>query len=232
VKVAEQITLGDIRIEVEYRRIKNIRLTVYPPEGRVHISAPLSTNPEFIRNFAASKLQWIEKHRTQYRNRSRTDGNFRNQAIQYVWGTAFELELFERKGHPKIVIEGGRMRMYVRPDSTRAKKQELLDKWYRRILRETVPGLIKKWEPLIGVTVTGFYVRKMKSHWGSCNYNRQTLRLNSELAKRSPECLEYVIVHEMTHMIEPTHNRNFYRLMNAFMPTWRAIRKKMNTGEL
>jgi predicted metal-dependent hydrolase len=230
--MTEQLTLGNIRIDIEYKKVKNLRITVYPPEGRVRISAPLSASPERIRDFAASKLQWIEKYRLRYRNRVRTGAALRDHALQYVWGAPLELELIERKGHPKIVIEGGRMRMFVRPDSAEAKKQELLDKWYRRALQETAPGLIQKWAPLIGVTVTGFYVRKMKSHWGSCNYSRRTIRLNSELAKRSPDCLEYVIIHELIHMIEPSHNRNFYRLMGAFMPAWKTVRKKMNTGEL
>jgi predicted metal-dependent hydrolase len=225
--MAEQLTLGDIRIEVEYKQVKNIRLTVYPPEGKVRISAPLSANLETVRNFAASKLPWIEKHRLLYRRHPRS-GGLQDHGIQYVWGVPLELELIERKGHPKIAVEGKRMRIYVRPGSTMIKKQELLDKWYRRILQETAPGLIKKWEPLIGVSVRALYIRKMKSHWGSCNYSRQTIRLNSELVKRSPECLEYVIVHEMIHMIEPTHSRNFYRLINAFMPAWKAIRKQMN----
>jgi predicted metal-dependent hydrolase len=226
--MAEQLTLGDVRIEVEYKRVKNIRLTVYPAEGKVRISAPLSASRKTVRDFAASKLPWIEKRRLLYRSRT----GLREPAVQYVWGIPLEPEIIERRGHPKIVIEGNRMRIYLRPGSTGIKRQELLDKWYRRVLQETAPGLIKKWEPLIGVAVSGLYIRKMKSHWGSCNYSRRTIRLNSELVKKSPECLEYVIVHEMIHMVEPSHNRNFYRLMNTFMPAWKAIRTKINKGTL
>jgi len=124
------------------------------------------------------------------------------------------------------------MTMYVRPGSTKAKRQEYLDKWYRRILKEAALAIVEKWEGRIGVEVKKIYVRKMKSHWGSCNYGKQTMRLNSELAKRKIECLEYVIVHEMLHIIESGHNRNFYRLLNKYIPGWKDIRKKMNRGDL
>jgi predicted metal-dependent hydrolase len=227
-----EFLLGDIRIEVAYKRVKNLRLTVYPPDGRVRISAPLHTDAEYIRNFAVSKLEWIEKHRAKYRIRPRIKNCLENHEIHYVWGIAHEFELIERVGHPKVVLKDGCMQMYIRPGTTKVKRQEFLDKWYHRILQEAAPELIKKWEPFIGVRIKKLYLRKMKSHWGSCNHVRQTIRLNTELAKRTPECLEYVIVHEMIHLIEPSHNRNFYRLMNQFMPSWKNTRKKMNAGEI
>jgi predicted metal-dependent hydrolase len=120
--------------------------------------------------------------------------------------------------------------MFVRPGSTKTQKQEFLDRWYRRILKEDAPGIIKKWEGRIGVEVKKLYVRKMKSHWGSCNCEKQTMRLNSELAKRKSECLEYVIVHEMLHIIEKGHNKNFYRLLNHYLPNWKIMRKEMKTS--
>jgi predicted metal-dependent hydrolase len=124
------------------------------------------------------------------------------------------------------------MRLEVRPGSDRDKRRELLDAWRRRILRETAPALIEKWAAHIGVRPGGLYIRKMKSHWGSCNYQRRTIRLNSELVKKDPLCLEYVIVHELIHLIEPSHNRNFYRLLNQYMPAWKDIRRGMNAGDL
>jgi predicted metal-dependent hydrolase len=224
--------LGDIRIEVIYKRVKQLRLTVYPPDGRVCISAPLQTSADYIRDFALSKLPWIEKHRAQYRLRPGAKNRFANHEIHYVWGVAHTLELIERAGHPKVILQDGCMRVYVRPDSTKAKRQAFLDKWYHRLLEEAAPSLIRKWEAPIGVQVKKLYLRKMKSHWGSCNYGRQTIRLNTELAKKPPLCLEYVIIHELIHLIEPSHNHRFYELMNRFMPSWKDIRKKMNTGEI
>lgn len=225
-------TLTGIPFEVEYKNVKTLRLTVYPPDGRVRIAAPIGTAHEYIGKFAASKIGWIGKHREKYLNHSKLSGNLKNHATVYVWGEALELVLTERSGNPKIAIDKGCMKMFVRPNSTKAKKQEFLDKWYRTVLKETAPGIIKKWEIRMGLEVQKLYVRKMKSHWGSCNCEKQTLRLNSELVKRNPECLEYVIVHEMLHIIEKGHNRNFYRLLNEYMPEWKVIRKKMNKGEM
>ncbi|MDR2186179.1 MAG: M48 family metallopeptidase [Treponema sp.] len=229
--MAEKLILGGVAIEVEYKQVKRLRMIVYPSDGRVRISAPVSAGPGIVRDFALSKLQWIEKHRTKFRSRART-GSTGDDAVQYVWGEALPLEIIRRQGYRKIALSDGRIKMYIPPDCSAAKKQELLDKWYRRLLDETAPERIRKRALAIGVEVKGFYTRKMKSHWGSCNCSKKTIRLNTELAKRNPECLEYVIVHELIHMIEASHNRNFYRLMNAFMPGWREIRKKMNSGEL
>ena len=229
---AYTFTLAAIPFEVEYKNVKALRLTVYPPDGRVRIAAPYGISHEYIGKFASSRIGWIEKHREKYLNHSRINGNLKNHASVYVWGEALELVLFERAGNPKILVEGRCMKMTVRPNSTREKNQAFLDKWYRGKLKETAPGIIKKWEKRMGLEVQKLYVRKMKSHWGSCNCDKRTLRLNSELVKRNPECLEYVIVHEMLHIIEKGHNRNFYRLLNQYMPAWKVIRKKMNKGEI
>jgi len=221
-----------IPVEVEFRNVKTMRLTVYPPDGRVRIIAPIGANSEYIRKFAASKIAWIKKQRAKFINHSKLTASLKNHATVYVWGDPWELEIIERRGHPKIVLEGGTMKMYIRPGSTKEKRQEFLDKWYSKMLKEAAPAIIEKWEGRIGVEVKKLFVRKMKTHWGSCNSTRQTLRLNSELVKRKRECLEYVIVHEMLHIIEKSHNRKFYSLLNKYIPEWKIIRKKMNVGEL
>ena len=230
-------TLGNIPIDVEYRNVKTLRLTVYPPDGKVLAAAPQGMAREFIVKFAVSKIAWIEKHREKYLKhqvdlKPKKGGSIRNHSTVYVWGAAYQLELIERRGNPKIVIEGACMKMYVRPDSTKAKRQEFLDKWYRGLLSAAAPGIIRKWEAIMGLEVKKLFVRKMKTHWGSCNCGKQTLRLNSELVKHTPECLEYVIVHEMLHIIEKGHNRNFYRLLTQYIPQWKMIRKKMNKREI
>ena len=229
--------LGGIVFELEYKSTRALRLTVYPPDGRVKITAPAGSTPDSIGEFAASKIEWIKKHKERFRNhqadpKPALSGTLRNHSKVYVWGRPHELEIIERGGNPKIVIEGEHMKMYVRPNSPKAKLQEIFNRWYRRSLKEAAPPIIKKWEAVLGIEVKKLYIRKMKSHWGSCNYQRQTLRLNSELVKRSPECLEYVIVHEMLHIIEKGHNKRFYRLLNRYIPDWKAIRKGMNSGGL
>jgi predicted metal-dependent hydrolase len=229
---AKTFKLGDIPVIVEYKNIKNLRMTIYPPDGKVSISAPNNTAWEFIQSFAASKIPWIEKHREKFRRHSMVKTRFQNHEVHYVWGLAYRLELVEQQGHPKIALEEGVLRLYTRPDASKEQKQKLLDTWYRDLLRKAAPRFIQKWEPVIGVTVKGIFLRKMKSHWGSCNCQKQTIRLNTELTKKTPECLEYVLVHEMIHILEPSHNRNFYRLMNKHLPAWKLIRKKMNAGEV
>ncbi|MDR0623150.1 MAG: M48 family metallopeptidase [Treponema sp.] len=207
-------------------------MTVYPPDGTVRISAPKSAGWEFIQSFAVSKIPWIEKHREKFRRNIKTKNRFQDQEIHYVWGSAYKLELVERRGHPKITLEENTLRLYIRPDTSKEQKQKILDNWYRELLRKAVPRFTQKWEPVIGVTVKAVFLRKMKSHWGSCNCRKQTIRLNTELAKKPPQCLEYVLVHEMIHIIEPSHNRNFYGLMNQYLPAWKLLRKKMNAGEI
>ena len=227
--------ISSIPIEVEHRNVKDLRLTVYPPDGKVRIAAPFGTVPETIRKFANTKIKWIEKHREKFLKnpanaKQKTGETLRNHSTVYIWGAAFELELVEHKGNSRVLVEDDRMLMYVRPLATKAKKMEILDRWYRRTLKEAAGELIKKWEAIIGVDVEKLYVRKMRAHWGSCNYERQTMRLNSELAKRKSECLEYVIVHEMLHIIEKSHNQKFYRLLNKYLPSWKTIRREMNSG--
>jgi len=221
-----------IPIEVEFRNVKTLRLTVYPPDGRVKVISPLGVNREDIRKFVASKIAWIQKHREKFLNHSKLIVSLKNNSTLFVWGEPWELEIIERKGNPKIKLEDGLMKMYVRPGSTKAKRQEFLYKWYSKILKDQALPLIEEWEGRIGVEVKKLFVRKMKTCWGSCNGTKQTLRLNSELAKRKLECLEYVIVHEMLHIIEKSHNRKFYSLLNKYLPAWKIIRKKMNVGEL
>jgi len=232
---AFSFVLSSVPIEVEYKNVKALRVTVYPPDGRVCIASPFDQVPDAIKRFAASKIKWIQKHREKFRkhsegSRPELKSSLRNNSTVYVWGIPHKLELVEREGNSKIVIKDGRMTMYVRPFSLKAKRQEIIDRWYRRILSEAALSITGKWEARIGVEVKKLYVRKMKTYWGSCNYQKQTLRLNSELAKLSPECLEYVVVHEMLHIIERRHNRIFYRFLNQYIPAWKAIRKKMNSG--
>ncbi|MDR2747157.1 MAG: M48 family metallopeptidase [Treponema sp.] len=234
---AELLQVGNYRIEVEYRRIKTLRMTIYPPGtsapgGRIRVSAPLHTPRQFIQNFVASKTAWIEKHRARFRGNPGNSGLPEDQELFYVWGLPHRLELVERQGRPRIETAEGRILMCVRPGDGLQARQKMLDRWYHRLLKEAASRMVPLWAARIGVSVQRTYYRKMKSHWGSCNYTKKTIRLNTELAKRRPQCLEYVILHELVHIIEPSHNRNFYRLMDTYLPDWKLIRKQMNRGEL
>jgi predicted metal-dependent hydrolase len=224
-----EIQVGNILVEVTYKPVKNLRLTVYPPDGRVKVTAPFGMTVDFIRHFTASKTGWIEKQRAKYRQAAQAR-EAAGGLTRFVWGKPYRMEVIERPGRPKIALEDGVMRISLRPESPPAKRQDLEDAFYRSLLREAAPALIETWAGRMALRVENLYIRKMKSHWGSCNHERHTIRLNSELAKRPPECLEYVIVHELTHLIEPSHNRNFYRILSQYLPGWKAIRQRMNAG--
>ncbi|MCL2880599.1 MAG: M48 family metallopeptidase [Treponema sp.] len=230
--VMNTLRIGTVIIQVEYKRIKLLRMTVYPPDGRVCISAPLRTTDDEIRRFAESKLKWIEAHREKFRRNVKAANTLKNSEIHFVWGVAHNLEITEKPGRAKIVQQDSVLKMQVPPGTARAKKQELLDKWYSRLIRDTAPALVQKWEKITGIAVTQIFYRKMKTHWGSCNPQKHTIRLNTELAKKPPVCLEYVIVHEMLHVLESHHNRNFYRHMEKYFPNWKTIRRNMNSGEI
>ena len=226
--MASKLQIGTHSIEVEPRRIKTMRLTVYP-DGKIKAAVPLNTSSGEIEKFILSKISWIEKHQTKFQSRIPSTGkSFKPGEIHFVWGIPCSLEIIERRGHPKIIAENGKLIMSIRPGTDKQKKVALLDKYYRGLMEEAVPRFVEKWERPIGVKIEKIFYRKMKSHWGSCNYTRRTLRFNTELAKKSPECLEYVIVHEMIHIHEPSHNKHFYEMMSAFYPGWKNIRKKMN----
>jgi predicted metal-dependent hydrolase len=234
--ITELLQVGNYRVEVEYRQVKNLRMTIYPPKApsgeRIRVSAPLHTPRLYIHNFVASKTAWIEKHRARFRGNPGIPGPPADRGILYVWGVPHRLELVERQGRPKIETAGGRMRIFIRPGDGPEARQKLLDRWYHRQTKEAASPAVLRWAARIGVGVQRIYYRKMRSHWGSCNYIKKTIRLNTELAKRQPQCLDYVILHELVHILEPSHNRNFYRLMDKYLPAWKQIRKQMNRGEL
>jgi predicted metal-dependent hydrolase len=237
--MTELLQVGNYQIEVEYRQVKTLRMTIYPPragdsppEGRIRVSAPLHTSRQFIQDFVASKTGWIEKHRVRFRRSPAGSGPPRDRELFYVWGSPHRLELIERQGRPKLEAGEGRLRMFVRPGDGLEARRKLLDRWYHRLLKEAASRLVPLWAARLGVSVQRIYYRKMKSHWGSCNYTRKTIRLNTELAKKAPQCLEYVILHELVHILEPSHNLNFYRLMDKHLPSWKDIRKQMNRGEI
>lgn len=227
--MATQIKLGDIAVEVVRKDIKNIHLSVYPPAGRVRISAPLRVNPDTIRVFAISKLGWIRQQQKKLREQEReTPREYLDRESHYVWGKRYLLKVIESGETPSVELKHSQMHLCVRPGASEEKKQAIVEEWYREQIKQAVPALIAKWEPLVGVKVERFFVQKMKTKWGSCSPGSGSIRLNTDLAKKPPECLEYIVVHEMVHLLEPTHNTRFIALMDRFMPQWRFHREELN----
>jgi predicted metal-dependent hydrolase len=227
--MGRRIKLGNIAVDVELKEIKNVHLSVYPPTGKVRISAPLRMNLDTIRVFAISKLGWIRQQQKKVTEQEREPPReYLDRESHYVWGKRYLLKVIEKNTAPAVELRHSQLVLRVRPATGEEKKQAILDEWYRAQLKEAVPPLIAKWEPLMAVKVERFFVQKMKTKWGSCTPSSAAIRLNTDLAKKPRECLEYIVVHEMAHLIEPTHNRRFIALMDLFMPGWQHRREVLN----
>lgn len=231
--MTQTIQLGDIAVDVVLKKIKNVHLSVHPPNGVVRISAPEHMSLETVRVFAISKLAWIKRERQKLREQPReTPREYLNRESHFVWGDRLLLEIENVDAAPSISVGPKRLLVRVRPGTDGGKIQGIVARWYRDQVRAALPPLIAKWEPRIGVTIAECFVQKMKTKWGSCNPESGNIRLNSELAKKPRECLEYILVHEMTHFLEPTHNARFRRLLEEFLPQWRSCRDELNRGPL
>jgi predicted metal-dependent hydrolase len=225
-----RIELGDITADVVLKDIKNVHLSVYPPAGRVRISAPKRMSLDTIRVFAISKLDWIKQQQAKLRAQEReTPRDYIDRESHYVWGKRYLLTVIESDEPPAVELKHSRMILRVRPRTEEDKRQAIVEEWYREQLKEAVPALLARWQPLLGVNVDRWFVQRMKTRWGSCNHKASTIRLNTELAKKPPECLEYIVVHELVHLLEPTHNARFVALMDRFMPKWQFYRDLLNS---
>lgn len=228
-----QLRLGDIAVDVVLKDIKNIHLSVYPPTGRVRISAPLRTRLETIRVFAISKLAWIkQQQRKLLRQERETLREYLDRESHYVWGKRYLLKIIERDEAPSVELRQRWLVLRVRPGTDAKKKRAILEEWYREQLKRAVPLLIARWEPMIGVKVKRFFVQRMRTKWGSCAFAAGSIRLNTDLAKKPPECLEYIVVHEMVHLIERHHNDRFGGLMDGSLPNWKGLRQALNSAPL
>ncbi|MDZ7692272.1 MAG: SprT family zinc-dependent metalloprotease [Balneolaceae bacterium] len=217
-------------IDVVKKDIKNMHLAVYPPSGRVRISSPAGMSNEAIRMFAVSKLSWIKKHIRGFEQQNRQpEREYIQQESHYFQGQRYLLNIIERDAPPKVEIRNKKyMDLYVRPGSDKEKKREVVKEFYRSELKKQIPPLIEKWEKKMGKTVREWRVRHMKTKWGSCNTEDGRVLFNLELAKKPPECLEYVVVHEMVHLQERLHTDRFKALLDKYMPSWRERREQLN----
>jgi predicted metal-dependent hydrolase len=230
-RVIKQIHLGDIPVDVVRKNIRRLNLTVRPPQGAVRISAPLRMGMEKILAFDNSRLEWVRRQQKRVQEWARlAPPDVLDTGGSYVWGKRYELQIVEKDAVPRVELLEDRMLLCVRPGMGIRKQRAILDAWYREATLCAIPALIRKWEPVVGVSVARFFVRKMKTRWGTCNTRSAHIRLNSELAKKRPECLEYVVVHELVHLLEPSHNKRFKALMAQFMPEWKAYRHLLKGG--
>jgi predicted metal-dependent hydrolase len=224
-----RIDLGGISVDVVRKDIKNVHLGVYPPNGKVRIAAPAWMELDAIRLFAINKLAWIKQQQKKMRAQEReTPREYLERESHYVWGQRYLLQVVESESRPSVRLMHRHLRLQVRSGADAKKREGVLADWYRDNLKRALPALLAKWEPIIGVRVARCYVQRMKTKWGSCNPVARTIRLNTELAKKPVECLEYIVVHELIHLLEPTHNARFLMLMDRLMPQWRDRRDMLN----
>jgi predicted metal-dependent hydrolase len=225
----KQIKLGDITIDVVQKDIKNLHLSVYPPKGRVHISAPLRMNLETIRIYSISKLEWIKKQQHKIRNQKREiPRDYLTKESHYYLGKRYMLKVIELDTVPVVNLSHETIELYVRPGSTKEKKQEVLENWYREKLRELVVELTAKWEKKMKLKVEEIGIKKMRTKWGACNKEAHRIWLNFELVKKPVECIEYVLVHELVHFKERNHNDRFISYMNLHLPHWKQLKAELN----
>ncbi|PZR77372.1 MAG: metal-dependent hydrolase [Chthoniobacterales bacterium] len=228
--MAMQVQLGDIAVDVVRKEIKNVHLSVHPPTGRVRIAAPSRMSLDTIRVFAISKVGWIRQQQKKLQQQEReTPREFLDRESHYVWGRRYLLKVVEGDLTPSVELSHSQMILRARAGWDRSKKQALLEAWYREQVKAAVAPLITKWERLMGVRLQRLFVQRMKTKWGSCNPRACTIRLNTDLAKKPRACLEYIVVHEMIHLLERTHNQRFIELMRQFMPKWQTYREMLNS---
>jgi predicted metal-dependent hydrolase len=227
------INVRGINIDVVYKDIKNLHVGVYPPVGRVRVAAPHRLDEEHIRLAVIQRLPWIKRQRKQLQDATRqSPREMVTGESHYVWGVRHRLTVVERPGRPRVGLAGERLLLHVPESTDSAARLKLLQDWQRGELRAAIPALVEKWEPTIGQAVPRWNIRRMKTKWGSCNRETGRIWLNLELAKKHPRCLEYVVVHEMTHLLERNHSERFTNLMDGFLPDWRRRRDELNDAPL
>ncbi|NMA66377.1 MAG: M48 family metallopeptidase [Clostridiaceae bacterium] len=226
-----KITIENIDIELVKKKIKNIHLTVYPPDGRVRLAVPVHMDDDAARSFALSKLSWINKQRNKCSNHEPLFiKEYISGEIHYFLGDEYILNVIETTGKQHVELSDNKfMDMYVKKNSTVEKREKILIEWYRQNLKDLIPSYIEKWEKIMGVTVNEFGVKSMKTRWGTCNVRDKRIWINLELAKKKTRCLEYIVVHEMVHLLEKSHNHVFKNYMTKFLPDWKSIKNELNT---
>jgi len=231
-KVDFQISIMNCQLTIDVVRkdIKNIHLAVYPPTGRVRIAAPLKVNEDAIRLFAVSKLGWIRKNQRKFKTQDRIPPReYKQRESHYFQGRRYLLRILETDKAPKVVLKNKKIiELHVKPGTPTAKRHEIMSRWYRVQLKKLIPAIIDKWEKILHVKVDDWRVRQMKTMWGSCNIEKKRIWINLELAKKPEYCLEYIIVHEMVHLLERHHNDRFSYYMDKYLPNWRQIKSGLN----
>lgn len=227
--MSSKISIGELEVSLTFKKVKHVQLSVHPPDGGISMVAPIGTREDVARAFAISKLDWIRSHQERFRRQIReSPREFIERESHYLWGKRYLLTVKEVNAKPSISLDHRTITLSVRPGSDASKRSAVMHNWHKALLHKAIPRLIAKWEPRLGVNVNGYFLRRMKTKWGSCNHHSGTIRLNTELVKKPKHLLEYVVVHEMLHLFERRHNEGFIRLLSEHYPSWRDARVELN----
>ena len=227
--MSESLHIGEVIVALTRKDVIHVHLSVHPPSGRVTLVAPRGTRLEVARAYAVSKLGWIRDQQAKLRDQAReTPREFVERESHYLWGRRYLLSVREEEAKPGIRLGHRNITLTVRPGSGRAKRDAVVHKWHKSLLHDAVRELIQRLEPKLGVDVAEYFLQRMKTKWGGCNPKARSIRLNTELVKKPRDLLEYVVVHEMLHLVEPTHSDRFIALMNKHYPAWREARAELN----
>lgn len=228
-----EIQVSGLSVEIVRKPIKNLHLGVYPPSGRVRVAVPMAVSDHAVRLAVAGKLGWIKRQRSRFAAQSRqSEREMLSGESHYFLGRRYRLRVVEHPGAGRVVLRGRTIELWIRTGSDLEARQVVLDRWYRERLRELVPPLIAKWGDALGVRTADWRIKKMKTKWGSCSRDAKRIWLNLELAKKPVQCLEYLVVHELVHLIEPLHNDCFTKLLDKHLPLWRHYRQELNSAPL
>ncbi len=227
------LTVSGLDIDVVYKDIKNLHISVYPPMGRIRVAAPERTNEDTIRLAVVQRLPWIRRQREQFQEADRqTKREMESGETHYVWGQRYRLDVSRTSSHYKVQTKGNTIWVIAPADADADARRATLDRWYRRQMKSALPAVLEKWQPILGAEADKVVVRRMKTKWGTCVTHSRTIWINPELAKKNPRCLEYIVVHELMHLHERGHGERFVALMDKYLPDWRARRDELNAAPL
>ena len=229
-----EITVSGVRVSIVRKAIKNLHLAVYPPHGRVLVAAPLAVSDEAVRLAVIGKLGWIKRQQARFESQPRqSEREMVSGESHYFLGQRFRLRVVHDEGPAKVVVRGkSTIELHVRRGMNAGQRERVLLRWYRRELKKLVPPLLEKWQAALGVQIDEWGIRRMKTRWGSCNPKARRIWLNLELAKKPAPCLEYLVVHELAHVIERHHNDRFVAILDKHLPHWRLHREELNSAPL
>jgi predicted metal-dependent hydrolase len=218
----QEITVGEMVISLHRKAIKNLNISILPPEGSIRVSAPVNMPETMIRSAVIKRIPWIKDKQAQFQQQTRVSAReICSGESHYLWGKRYRLEVIERQGKHELMVEKDKLVLYVSPNTTRDKRNKVMQDHYRQQLNGKISALFAHWLPIIRVIIKDWRVQQMKTRWGSCAIHSKRILLNLELAKKPPVCLEYVLVHELIHLLEPSHNARFHALMDHFLPDWK-----------